>query len=140
VGGESPAAFTQQRQVAIEVVVVPTRELPRREWRGYCDRISKALAGQPAELDVVSLALGDRVEARWLPLLGIVYDARSDVVEVALEGVGHSISQPREVYAEETPRGLVALEIIAADETHEIVRFREPLALPTPRDDGERRN
>lgn len=111
-----------------------TRELPRREWRGYCDRVSKALVGRRAELEVVSLALGDRVEARWLPLLGIVYDPKADVVEVALEGIGHSIPRPLEVYAEETSRGLVALEIVAADETHQIVRFREPLVFPVTAD------
>jgi len=63
-------------------------------------------------------------------LIGIVYEAKADVFEIALEGVDHLISRPREVYAEETPRGLVALEIIAADETRQIVRLREPLELP----------
>lgn len=106
-----------------------TRELPRREWREYCDRVSKALAGRRVELEVVSLALGDHVEARWLPLVGLVYDARGDVLEVALEGLGHAVTGPREIYAEETERGLVALEVIAADETRQIIRLREPLAL-----------
>jgi hypothetical protein len=105
------------------------RELPRAEWRRYCDQISKGLAGQRVELDVVSLPLGDRVEAKWLPVVGLVYDARADTLEIALEGLGHSIREPREVYVEETERGLVALEIVAADETTQIVRFREPLAL-----------
>ena len=107
-----------------------TRELARGEWRRYCDRVSKALAGGRAELEVVSLDLGDRVEARWVPLLGIVYDPRGDVLEIALEGIGHAIREPREVHVEETPRGLVALEIIAADETRQTVRLREPLQLP----------
>jgi hypothetical protein len=111
-----------------------TRELARGEWRRYCDRVSKALRGRRAELEVVSLDLGDHVEARWLPLLGVVYDPRADVLEVVLEGIDHSIREPREVYVEETERGLVALEIIAADETRQIVRLREPLALPAPAD------
>jgi hypothetical protein len=105
------------------------RELARGEWRRYCDRVSKALVGQQAELDIVSLDLGDRVEARWLPLLGVVFDAKADSLEIALEGIGHTIREPREVYIEETPRGLVALEVIAADETRQTVRFREPLEL-----------
>ena len=109
---------------------MPMRELRRGEWRPYCDRISKSLLGKQAELEVVSLDLGDRRETQWLPLLGLVYDARSDVFEVALEGVDHLISHPREVYAEETPRGLVALEIVSADETRQTVRLREPLELP----------
>lgn len=105
------------------------RELPRGEWRRFCDRVSKSLVGKFAELEVVSLEIGDQRETRWLPLLGIVYDAKSDVLEIALKGVDHLISRPLEVYAEETERGLVALQIIAADETRQTVRLREPLAL-----------
>ena len=105
------------------------RALTRAEWRPYCDRVSKCIAGRTVELDVASLELGDRVEARWLPLLGVVFDARGDVLEIALDGVGHSIFSPREIHLEETERGLVAIEIVAADETVETLRFREPLHL-----------
>jgi uncharacterized protein DUF5335 len=105
------------------------RTLARAEWRSYCDRVSKQIAGRRVELDVASLDLGDHVEARWLPLLGIVFDSRSDVLEIALDGVGHSIVSPREVVLEETERGLVAIEIVAAGDTVEILRFREPLRL-----------
>jgi hypothetical protein len=105
------------------------RALARAEWRRYCDRVSKALAGRRVELDVTSLDLGDRVEARWLPLLGIVFDARGDVLEIALDGIGHSILAPRELLLEETERGLVAIEIVAADDTVETLRMREPLVL-----------
>jgi hypothetical protein len=106
------------------------RGLARGEWRGYCDRVSKAIAGREVELDVASLELGDHVEARWLPLLGIVFDARGDVLEVAIDGIGHSILAPRGIVIEETERGLVALEIVAADDSIETLRFREPLRLP----------
>ena len=117
------------------------RALTRGEWRRYCDRVSKAVAAGRVELDVASLELGDRVEARWLPLLGIVFDARGDVLEIALDGVGHSILAPREVLLEETERGLVAIEIVAADDTVETLRFREPLQLRRemmdPLDEGQ---
>ena len=105
------------------------RVLARAEWRRYCDRVSKAVAGRSVELDVASLDLGDRVEARWLPLFGVVFDARGDVLEIAFEGVGHSIFAPREIHLEETERGLVAIEVAAADDTVETLRFREPLHL-----------
>ena len=106
-----------------------TRVLARADWRAYCDRVSKSAALSRVELDVASLGFGDRVEARWLPLLGIVFDARGDVIEIALDGVGHSIVAPRGVVLEETERGLVAIEIVAVDDTVETVRFREPLRL-----------
>ncbi len=106
-----------------------TRALARAEWRRYCDRISKRIAGRRVELDVASLGLGDRVEARWLPLHGLVFDSRGDVLEIALDGIGHSILAPRKIQVEETERGLVALEIVAVDDTVETLRFREPLLL-----------
>ena len=105
------------------------RALARSEWRRYLDRVSKSVPGRSVELDVASLDLGDRVEARWLPLLGVVFDARGDVLEILLDGVGHSILAPREMLLEETERGLVAIEIVAADDTVETLRFREPLCL-----------
>jgi hypothetical protein len=91
--------------------------------------VSRQVAGRRVELDVASLDLGDHVEVRWLPLLGVVFDSRSDVLEIALDGVGHSIVSPRQVLLEETERGLVAIEIVAAGDTVEILRFREPLRL-----------
>jgi hypothetical protein len=108
------------------------RALPRAEWRVYCDRISKQTAGRRVELDVASLELGDRVEARWLPLRGLVFDPRGNVLEIALDGVGHSIWAPRDIQVEETERGLVAIEIVAVDGTVETLRFREPLPIAQP--------
>jgi hypothetical protein len=74
-----------------------------------------------------------------LPLLGIVFDARGDVLEIALDGIGHSILSPREILLEETERGLVALEIVVRDDSVETLRLREPLPLE-PERIPERRN
>jgi len=105
------------------------RAIPRAEWLRFCNRVSKAVGEGRAELDVASLDLGDRVAARRLRLFGIVFDARADVLEIALDGVSHSIRSPRQVVLEETERGLVAVEIIEADDTVETLRFREPLHI-----------
>ena len=107
-----------------------SRTLARAEWRRYFDQVSKGLTDKHAELELLSFELGNQIEARWLPLKGIVYDPKSDVFEVALEGLDHLISHPREVYVEETARGVVTLEITSDDETRQIVRFREPLVVP----------
>ena len=105
--------------------------LARAEWQRYCARISRNLAGgQRAELDLVSLGLGDRREASWVPLYGIAYDPKSDVFEIVLEGIDHMIAQPRDVLVETTARGVVALEIIGADDIRQIIKLSEPLAVP----------
>jgi hypothetical protein len=75
-----------------------TRKLDKRQWHTFFDRISRLLEGKQAEIEVASLALGDQVEAEWLPLVGIEYDPKDDLVEVALEGLDHLIPKPREIY------------------------------------------
>lgn len=109
-----------------------TRKLEKKEWRSFLDRFSTTLAGKQAEIEVVSLRLGDQVEADWLPLLGIAYDPNDDIVEVALEGLDHLIREPRELYVEEGGGGLAALEIVDSDDVKQIVKLRNPLMLPAP--------
>ncbi len=114
------------------------RRLGRSEWRVFCDRLSKSLRDEAAELEVVSLALGDRVEARWLPLYGITYDARADTLEIALEGIDHLIAAPRDVVVEETARGVVSVEITTADERQETLKLRKPVPLSDAEASAER--
>ena len=109
-----------------------TRKLPKTEWQTYFDRVSKGLEGKLAEIEVASLALGDQVEARWLPLLGIVYDPKSDIVEIALEGLDHMIPKPRDIAVQEGPTGLASLEVTDEDGVMQIVKLRDPLLLPPP--------
>jgi Family of unknown function (DUF5335) len=88
------------------------RRLDKTEWRVFCDRVSKALVGNRAEIEIASLALGSQVEAEWLPLLGIAYDPKDDIIEIALEGLDHMVHRPREMYVDLSPDGLTSLEVI----------------------------
>ena len=90
------------------------------------------LEGKQAEIEVASLRLGDQVGAAWLPLIGITYDPNDDIVEVALEGLDHLITRPREVYVEDGSNGVSALEVVDADDVKQIIKFRDPLMLPGP--------
>jgi hypothetical protein len=110
------------------------KHIEHKEWRTYCDMLSKILAGTRAEVEVASLRLGAQVEAEWLPFLGIVYDPKDDVIEIALEGVDHIIHKPRELYVDYGIGGLAAIEVVDGDDVRHIVRLREPLALPAPLD------
>ncbi len=107
------------------------RKLNQDSWRGYCDRVSKALLGKRAEIEVTSLAIGDQIEAEWLPVLGITYDAKNNLVEVALDGLDHLIHEPQELYVEEGADGLETIEIVAGDGIRQIIKLREPLMLPS---------
>jgi hypothetical protein len=105
----------------------------KAEWQNLCDRLSRALAGKRAEIEVTSLALGDQIEAAWLPLLGITYDPKGDLIEMALEGVDHLISHPRQLSVQQAPGGGVASIMVVDDSgAQQILRLRDPLLLPPP--------
>jgi len=108
------------------------KKLEKSLWRPYFDSVSKALTGKRAEIEVASLKLGDQVEAEWLPLLGIAYDQKDDLIEVALEGLDHLIRKPREVWIEGEGLDLSAIEVVGADGVRQIVTLRDPLMLPAP--------
>ena len=108
------------------------RKLDKKEWQAFLDGVSKLLEGGQAEIEIASLALGDQVEAEWLPLLGIVYDRKNDIVEVALDGLDHMIHEPREIYVDVDGEGLLSLEIVDAEGAKQVVRLKDPLMLPAP--------
>lgn len=106
------------------------RTVPRSEWRRYFDRMSKALLGKWAEIEVASLDLGDQIVVEWIPLLGVTYDSADDLLDVALDRANRLIRHPKEIVAEETLDGLKSLAVIDADGARCVVRFKQPLALP----------
>lgn len=108
-------------------------KLEKTEWHTYFDRLSRILDGKSAEIEVSSLEIGDQIEAESLPLLGIVYDPKSDVVEVLLEGLDHLIHRPSEIFIdEEAVVGLKSVEVIDRDDVRQIIKLRTPLMLPSP--------
>jgi len=105
-------------------------KIDKGEWRPYFDRISKTLAGKEAEIEVAGLAIGDHIEAEWAPLLGIVYDHKSGLIEILMQDLDHMIHNPRAVYVDYGLVGLNSLEIIDDDDVRQIVKLRGPLMLP----------
>jgi hypothetical protein len=63
-------------------------------------------------------------------LLGITYDPKDDIVEVALEGLDHLIPKPREIYVEDGAEGMMAFEIVDTDDERQIIKLRDPHMLP----------
>ena len=106
--------------------------LPQSEWRPFFDRMAKALTGKRAEIEVASLELGDQIVAEWLPMIGITYDSRDDLLDVALDRTDHLIRHPMQIVVEESDTGLASVAIAAGDGTQQVIRLKEPLMLPAP--------
>lgn len=118
---------------------MPTsRTIPQADWRTFFDSIADALTGKRAEVEAASLELGDQIVAEWLPLLGVTYDARDDLLDVALGGLNHLIRRPREIYVQEGPHGVETIAVLSADGVKQILRLKDPFMLPAGRVPQER--
>lgn len=106
------------------------QELQKSEWREFFDRVSKTLVGKRAEIEVVGLAVGDQIAAEWLPMLGIAYDPKDDLIEISLDGLDHLIARPQRVFVDLGAEGLTSMQVIDAEGLSQIVKLRDPLMLP----------
>ena len=107
-------------------------QVEKNNWKAFFDTLTRTLVGRRAEVEVASLDLGDQIEAEWLPLIGMAYDPKDDLIEVALEGLDHMILKPREVYVDFNVGGLIGLEVIDSDHVRQIIKLKDPVALPVP--------
>lgn len=108
-------------------------QIDRSQWAPFLDAVTNSLIGKQAEIEVVSLDLGDQIEAEWAPLIGITYDRKDDLIEIALDDLDHLIRSPRELFIDYAVGDVVAaIEIVDGDGNRQIVRFKDPLALPAP--------
>jgi hypothetical protein len=88
------------------------------------------LAGKWAEIEVASPETGDQILAEWIPMIGVTYDSRNDLLDVALARTDHLIFHPQEIAVEEGTEGLMSIAVTTSDGTRQIVRLKEPLRLP----------
>lgn len=106
------------------------RIVPKAEWASFFDRMSKVLLGKRAEIEVATLDLGDQIVAKWVPLIGIMYDSKDDLLDVALDRANHLIRHPREIVADESATGLERVAVVDADGARQIVNLKTPIMLP----------
>ena len=106
-------------------------QLAKPHWKDYFDRVSKVLGPKLVELEVSSLGLGDQLELDWVPLIGLSYDPRSDVLSVMVEGIEHNIQHPQQIHVEQNVETLHSIEVDDGSGTHHILLLKDPLRLPT---------
>src|SRR5215813_11002200 len=108
-----------------------TVTIPKEQWRTFFDQVSKALVGKCAEVEVASLDLGDQITAEWIPLLGITYDSRDDLLDVAFDRANHLIRHPSQIVVDETASGLASVAVVDGEGVRQVVRLKEPVRLPS---------
>jgi len=107
-------------------------QIERARWAAYLDNLTRSLVGKQAEIEVAALDLGDQIQAHWAPLIGIAYDDKDDLIEIALEQLDHLIRSPRAIFVDHGVGGIVAIAIEDGEGRRQIVRLKDPLALPAP--------
>ena len=115
-----------------------SRTIARAEWRQFFDSVADALVGKRVEIEAASLDLGDQIVAEWLPLLGVSYDSRDDLLDVALEGLDHRIPRPNDIRVQEGPNGIETIAVLTSDGTKQILHLKDPLMLPPAGQSGPR--
>ncbi|KXU31494.1 hypothetical protein A0J57_17035 [Sphingobium sp. 22B] len=107
-------------------------QIDRATWSAFLDTLTKTLIGKQAEIEVAALDLGDQIEAEWTPLIGITYDEKGDLIEIALDALDHLIRSPRSIFVDHNAGGIVAIAINDGDGRQHIVKLKDPLGLPAP--------
>jgi hypothetical protein len=112
-------------------VHVPTREIPREQWRSFLDDFSKKHQGENATVEVLDVERGDQHESDRLPFVGISADQKSGENVIAVM-VGdqpdrheqHLINKPAHLRVLDEGRRS-AIEIEETDGPKTLVRFED---------------
>lgn len=105
------------------------KKIERTRWDTYFNAFSQTLMRSHrvdyAEIRVLSTEFGAQQETTWLPLQGITFDAKSDLLEVLVENMDHLVWHPSEIYVDEAADGtLMRFEVLRKDGTREIIELR----------------
>ena len=107
------------------------RQVPHAEWPRFFEGFTRRHQGWLTTVRVVDERLGAQVEARDLPLEGIVVDAEvRGPISILLgspsrTNIEHPVQRPEEVWVEMTEQGAeAALEIVSAGGARTILEFR----------------
>ena len=107
-----------------------SRQIPRTEWRPFFDDFSRRNEGSPATIRVLHPSLGAQVEARELPLEGVVAPADpSGPISFHLGSspqrhVEHEVGRPVQVWIEVSEAGSEdAVAVLSDDGTRTILEL-----------------
>lgn len=106
-----------------------TRTLPREAWESYFSELFRKFFRDPnpedATVELVSRELGDQVITDVARVIGITYDPKDNVLDVALEGLDHLIYRPKEIAVEERDDGFPeVISVVRDDGSRELIRLR----------------
>ena len=104
--------------------------LEKDRWADELIRLWKQLDGKEIMIEVEALRLGDQIEAEHVPLKGLSYDPKDDVVQVWVGELDHMIYHPTQIMLALDDDGrLMGIDITDADGEQHLIEPLEPVAL-----------
>ena len=107
-----------------------TLKLERSEWQRYFDEVAKGLPSMRVGMSILGDDIGAQLETEDSALLGMSYDSKDEVFEIATSSVSHRVERPTEIYVHEKAGTLSSVEVVAQDGTKQIVELRPLRSLP----------
>jgi hypothetical protein len=91
--------------------------------------MARMTRGKRVYVEASGLRIGSQVQSAWLPLMGITYDPRSDLLSVSTGSLNHMIHHPSQIQVDYEADGLHNVEVVDSEGNHQLIRLREPLML-----------
>ena len=110
--------------------------IDRAQWHPFFESLTRAIRGRGSDVEVASAELGDQMLAQGKTLLGISYDERSGVLEIALNGLDHRIAAPASLHVDREGGAVRGIEVLGSDAARTLIRLRDTLLLPPPGGEG----
>ena len=106
-----------------------TTRIPKEQLEQYFDTFTKRFLrdGSPeaADVELVSMELGDQPETQGARLIGITYDQDTHMLEFEFDSGDHRVYEPREVWVVEEADGfLSAIQVVRPDGASDIATVK----------------
>lgn len=105
------------------------KKIEKIDWQEYFDTFAKLFLkdDQPEYIgiQILSNEFGTQPETSWVPLEGISYDPKGNLLDVKVENLNRMILDPLEIFVDEDENGWIhSMEIIERDGTKDIIEIR----------------
>jgi hypothetical protein len=106
-----------------------SRKLQESEYESFFNSLSKAMQGEPSEIEVMAVSIMAREMTEWIPFYGISYDPAEKTVSIIYEYIDHRIMKPAEIYVDETDQGVQSIVINGGDGYTHRITFKHPVTV-----------
>jgi hypothetical protein len=106
-----------------------SRVLEKSEWQSYFEKFAKATLGKQSHIEIIGPELGDQVLVNSIRMLGIAYEPKADLLEIALKGHDHLVPHPQKITVEEKDGMLVSFQVIDGEGQQQVVELRPAILL-----------